>query len=119
MRFQTFTRTGEWAWGFIPPCFTPLEKFKARIRALRRSKMIKLTVVTHFWKDDKEYAGDYVAMEILDQNGNVIKEYQDAYHDSSGEKVRGFIAGVKWAKGSELVEVEYKSVADISALFEY
>ena len=57
---------------------------------------MKLKVITHYLKDDKDCDGDYSFIAILDGK-NVIAEFGDDYHDRGGEKADGFIKGIEWA----------------------
>ena len=72
---------------------------------------MKLKQVTHFHVDDPDCGGDYIDVELLDEQGNVIAEYGDYYHDKGDEKIEGFIDGVEWATG-EKVNLEMKDVSD-------
>lgn len=72
---------------------------------------MKLTVVTHYCKDDPNFDSDYSDIEILDTEGNQIAIYGDYYHDKGLEKIDGFIDGIRWATG-KAIDVDEKCVAD-------
>lgn len=90
------------------------------------SNTLKFTVVTHFCKygeemsDDDATHMDYAAMTIEDQNGKVIKRYEDSYHDKSEEKIEGFIEGIKYITGKK-VKIEKKELVheDDDDLYDY
>ena len=73
--------------------------------------MKKFTVVTHYWKDDKEMCEDYYDIEIVDENGIVVATFGDYYHDHGNYKVGGWLEGVRFVTGEDL-EITYKDVAD-------
>ncbi len=47
-------------------------------------------VITHYYKDDVNYTGDYDSVEIQINNTPVVL-FGDSYHDKGKEKAQGFI----------------------------
>lgn len=72
---------------------------------------MKFKRVTHYCAEDTEFEADYVAMELIDDEGSVVLSLSDYYHDKSDIKIDGFLTGVSWATGED-VEVEDVDVAD-------
>ena len=73
--------------------------------------MKKFTVVTHYGKNDEGCRRDYWDIEVLDENGRLVIDFGDCYHDRGKERLEGFLQGVQWATNCEL-EITYKDVAD-------
>lgn len=72
--------------------------------------MIKVKVITHFYKDDLECGGDYAKVTI-ELNGNQVITYGDQYHEKGIEKSEGFIDALKLIYGDQLL-IEPIDVAD-------
>lgn len=70
----------------------------------RRSiwRMKKFKVILLCATDDPDCSSDYYGVEIL-QDGKIIQEYGDAYHDSGYEKMEGFFDALSWIHGKKIV----------------
>ena len=66
--------------------------------------MEKLTVITHYFKDDKDFERAYALITIHAEDGYVIAEYDDK------EVAMGFVNGVRFVFTD--VTVEYQNIAD-------
>lgn len=56
----------------------------------------RLTVITHYCKDDPEFMGDYTSITV--KKGDVVlAAFGDAYHDEGQAKLDGFIRGLRLA----------------------
>lgn len=68
-------------------------------------------IVTHYSKDDLECEYDYIDIAIL-EDGILIQEYGDSYHDKGKEKTEGFIDAIIHVYGKKNILVHKKNVAD-------
>lgn len=68
----------------------------------------KITVQTVYFKDDKDFNTDYHSVRIL-QDGELIQEYQDSYHDKGTEKAEGFVDALKLV-GKNKYEFHYENI---------
>jgi len=80
-----------------------------------RKDMDVIKIVTHYYKDDVEFIGDYCSKEIF-VNEKKVWELEDEYHSGGYARVEGFIQGYKKAKG--LKENELEIVCDNIADYE-
>lgn len=71
---------------------------------------MKVEIVTHYDKDDKECSGEYVGVDVIVE-GKVVASYQDYYHDKGDLKAEAFVEGLKWALKKE-IKVKKISVSD-------
>lgn len=69
----------------------------------------KITVQTVYYKDDEEFERDYHSIRIL-QDGEIIQEYGDHYHDKGEEKSEGFIDALRLV-GKNKYEFHYENIA--------
>jgi hypothetical protein len=66
-------------------------------------KTMKYKLVTYYPKSDEDFDGDYVSVALFDENGKEIVSYGDYYHDKGDEKMEGFIDGLKYILGQDIV----------------
>ena len=63
--------------------------------------MKKFTVILLYATDDEDCSSDYYGVEIL-QDGKIIQEYGDAYHDNGREKMEGFFDALSWIQSKKV-----------------
>lgn len=63
--------------------------------------MKKITVILLYATDDPDCFSDYYGVEIL-QDGKIIQEYGDNYHDKGYEKMEGFFDALSWIQGKKV-----------------
>ena len=68
-------------------------------------------VITHYNEDDPEQYGDYVSVEIFENDTKII-EYEDYYHDKGEEKAEGFINAVSYLMPDAIIK--YESISDFT-----
>lgn len=76
----------------------------------KQQDKLEVNIITHYFKDDEEFSGDYSSIDILINNKKVIS-YGDAYHDSGDERVKGFLDAFEYIYGNK-ISVTRKNVAD-------
>lgn len=59
-----------------------------------------------YYTDDPDCSSDYAGIEII-QDGEVVQEYGDQYHDRGLAKVEGFFDCLSWVNEKK---VEYETV---------
>lgn len=71
----------------------------------------KLIITTHYFEDDKEFMSDYTSIDIKDQDGNLLVEYGDYYHDKGQERSEAFIEAAEILLEKK-IEIENRKIAD-------
>lgn len=66
-----------------------------------------LKFVWHYCKEDKTFCGDYHSVEVF-LNSKKVYEYSDDYHEHAGDKIDGFIEGLKYCniKGFQIKHIQ-------------
>ncbi len=80
---------------------------------MKKIKQKEIKVITHYFKEDEDYVGDYDSVEIT-IDGKTVITYGDYYHDKGGEKAEGFIDGLSYILGKK-VEFNKEDIADIES----
>lgn len=71
----------------------------------------EVEVVLHYLSTDTNFEGDYVDVEVKDEDGNVMAAYESDAIEHGKEAIQGFVKGLEYAKQSPLT-VGVTRVAD-------
>lgn len=69
-----------------------------------------IEIVEHFDKDDEDFSGDYLSIEIF-VNGKKAISYGDYYHEKGDIAAEAFVEGLNFAFGTD-VKPTYTQKAD-------
>jgi hypothetical protein len=79
--------------------------------------MLELTIVEIFSREDEDFGGDYIEVEVRDGD-DLITEYGDHYHDKGRERAEAFIEGWMMAKGHYPGSYKVKCIQEFEPVYE-
>jgi hypothetical protein len=72
---------------------------------------IPVTILTHYERDDTEFNGNIVSVDII-VNGSLVQSYSSISGDNCAERVVGFKDGLACAYGQKNIYFSYAQRAD-------
>lgn len=93
------------------PCNGARSLDKGKATQSKKDGMKQLKIVTHYFRTDPQFLGDYTSVEIYLDAVKLV-EYGDAYHDKGRDKAQGFVDAVTALVGAENINMCHEQVAD-------